>query len=106
MVQLGRFRGEIEVEEAGFFVLSFDAPTGELRLSDRTTERLDPSTLSTSPHDGALLCRVKPDLAPGGLLARFSHAAQAELLLHVEETGAGYVLKSGGGRLPVPNLGG
>jgi len=85
VVQLGRFRGEIEVEEAAFFVRAVDAARGELALSDGSREPLDPATLATSPHDGALLCRVKRDLAPGGLPARFTHAAQAELLASVED---------------------
>src|SRR5262245_57203718 len=46
VVQLGRFRGEIEVEEAAFFVRDFDAATGSLRLSDGSAEPLDPVTLA------------------------------------------------------------
>ena len=34
VVQLGRFRGQIEVEEAAFFVRGFDAASGALALSD------------------------------------------------------------------------
>ena len=85
VVQIGRFRGQIEVEEAAFFVRDFDAASGELRLSDASREPLDPATLRLSPRDGALLCAVKRELAPpAGLLARFSHAAQAELFAAVE----------------------
>jgi hypothetical protein len=85
VVQIGRFRGQVEVEEAAFFVRDFDAATGLLSLSDATREPLDPATLGLSPRDGALLCRVKRELAPpAGLLARFLHAAQAELLAAVE----------------------
>ncbi len=84
VVTLGHFRGQIELEEAGFFVRQFDPPSGTLTLSDRTTEPLDVSTLHPSPHDDALLCRVKPALSRHGLLARFSHSAQAELLNAVE----------------------
>ena len=106
VVQLGRFRGEIEVEEAAFFVREVDLPTGELRLSDGGCERLDPATLHVSPRDGAWLCRVKPDLEPGGLLARFSHAAQADLLLGVEDGSGGPGLRVGRVWQRLPDLGG
>jgi len=85
VVFLRHFRGEIEVEEAAFFVLAFDAATGEIALSDGTRERLDPATLRNSPRDGAWLCAVKADLAPGGLPARFERGAQAELVAVAEE---------------------
>jgi hypothetical protein len=104
-VQLGRFRGEIEVEEAAFFVRALDLERGELALSDGSREPLEPSTLALSPSDGALLCRVKPALEPGGLLARFGHAAQAELLLAVEDAPGGPALVVGGVRHHLPNLG-
>ncbi len=84
VVQLGRFRGEIEVEEAAFFVRDFDAATGAIRLSDGSSEPLDPATLRVSSRDGAGLCRVKRSLAPAGLLARFTHAAWAELAAGLE----------------------
>lgn len=96
VVQLGRFRGQIEVEEAAFFVRVFDAQSGELRLSDASRELLDPASLRVSPRDGALLCTVKRQLAPRGLLARFLHAAQAELLGAVEETPDGLRLRARG----------
>jgi hypothetical protein len=104
VVQLGRFRGEIEVEEAGFFVREVDLASGALRLSDGTLEALDPATLRASPIDGALLCRVKRALAPAGLLARFLPAAQSELLLAVEETGQGHALRLGGALRALPPL--
>ena len=104
VVQLGRFRGEIEIEEAAFFVRDFDAASGAITLSDRTQEPLDPATLHASPRDGALLCRVKCVLRPEGLLARFTHAAQAALLDAVEETADGPVLHAGGARHPLPAL--
>ena len=104
VVQLGRFRGQIEVEEAAFFVRSFDDATGVLRLSDRTEERLDPSSLRISPRDGALLCTVKCVLVAGGLAARFEHSAQAELLLAVEDTGEGFRLRLGEASHRLPDL--
>ena len=104
VVQVGRFRGEIEVEETGFFVRGFDAASGEIALSDRSRERLDPGSLRVSAHDGALVCTVKRALVAEGLPARFTHAAQAELLAAVEETPEGAVLPLGGRRHALPGL--
>jgi hypothetical protein len=104
VVQLGRFRGEIEVEEAAFFVREVDLEAGALRLSDGSREPFDPATLRLSPRDGALLCRVKRELAPGGLDARFSPPAQAELLLAVEEGAGGPALRVAGALRPLPPL--
>ena len=87
VVQIAHFRGEIEVEEAGFFVRLFDPDTGEIRLSDLTTETLDVTNLRLSARDGALLCRVKRDVVPRGLDARFLHAAHAEFMNAVREDG-------------------
>jgi hypothetical protein len=104
VVQIGRHRGEIEVEEAGFFVREFDAEAGRVRLSDGTTELLDASSLRLSTRDGALLCTVKRDLVPEGLLARFRHAAQSDLLLAIDESRDGMVLRMAGRRHPLPVL--
>ena len=104
VVRIGQFRGMIELQEAGFFVRAVDLEAGELSLSDRTTDALDPATLSLSPIDAALLCRVKHDLIPGGLPARFSHSAQAELLAAVDDRGDGYVIRLGGRLVPFPKL--
>jgi hypothetical protein len=104
VVQLGHFRGLIDVEEAAFFVRGFDAETGALSLSDGSSETLDAASLRVSPEDGALLCSVKRDLAPGGLPARFQHAAQAELLSAVEEGPGGPALRIGGVRVRLPRL--
>lgn len=104
VVQLGRFRGQIEVEEAAFFVRGFDPGSGRLALSDGSDEPLDPATLRVSARDGALLCRVKRALCADGLLARFFHAAQAELLCAVEETSKGLRLRAGGALHALPPL--
>jgi hypothetical protein len=104
VVQLGRFRGQIEIEEAAFFVRSFDAITGRISLSDRSEEPLAPESLHVSPRDGAFLCRVKRDLFAAGLLARFTHAAQAQLLGAVEESGGQARLRLAGRVLPLPEL--
>jgi len=102
VVQLGRFRGRIEVEEAAFFVREYDAASGEIALSDGTREPLDPATLRASPRDGALLCSVKRALAPEGLLARFLHAAQAQLLDALEGPDDAPRLRAGGRSLALP----
>jgi len=104
VVTLGRFRGQIEVEEAAFFVRSFDPQTGSIALSDGAIEPLDVESLRTSPRDAALLCRVKRDLAAAGLLARFSRGAQAELLAAVEDAGEGPVVRVAGVRHHLPEL--
>ncbi len=102
VVQLGPFRGEIELEEAGFFVRSADPPAGTIALSDGTTERLDPGSLHRSRLDDAWLCRVKRELVPGGLAARFTQSAWAQLLEALEETGEGPALRLAGRLHPVP----
>jgi hypothetical protein len=103
VVTLRHFRGEIEVEEAAFFVRELDLASGWIALSDRTREPLEPASLSLSPIDGALLCRVKRVLAPPrGLLARFDHGSHAELLAALEPEGSGFVLPLAGERRPTP----
>ena len=103
VVQLGRFRGEIELEEAAFFVRTFDVGSGLVTLSDATFEPLEVATLCVSPIDGALLCTVKRDLDAAGLPARFRHAAQAELLLAAEDTPDGVALRIRGRVVPLPS---
>jgi hypothetical protein len=104
VVRLGHFRGEIEVEEAAFFVREIDFARGELVLSDGTRDTLDPDGIGESPIDGALLCRVKRGLAPGGLRARFTHAAQAELLGAVQERAGTLGVELGGRWVALPPL--
>ncbi len=103
VVTLRHFRGEIEVEEAAFFVREIDLATGVLRLSDRSAEPLDVASLHVSKIDGALLCRVKrAEAPPAGALARFTHGAQAELLTAVEGGPEGFSLLMGGRRVAWP----
>lgn len=103
VVQVARFRGQLEVEEAGFFVRAVDLARGTIALSDRSEEPLDPATLRPSARDpDALLCTVKRELVLGGLPARFERGAQAELLLAVEETADGFGLRIGGGLHALP----
>lgn len=101
VVTLAHFRGEIELEECGFFVRMFDAAMGRIDLSDGTHETLDPGSLHLSAIDGALICRVKRELAPAGIDARFLHAAHADLLQAVQEEGDGFVLVLSGRRFPI-----
>ena len=102
VVQLGHFRGQIELEECGFFVRDVDAEAGLLALSDGSREPFDPETLHPSHLDDGWLCTVKRGLAPGGLPARFTQAAWAELLQALEETAQGPALRVAGAlhRLP------
>jgi hypothetical protein len=104
VVTLRHFRGEIAVEEAGFFVRAFEPGSARIALSDRSEETLDPASLSVSPIDGALMCRVKPGLEPGGVPARFLHAAQAELLNAVDAAPSGMRLRVGGEWCDLPEL--
>ena len=104
VVTLRHFRGEIAVEEAAFFVRVFDPETGRIALSDRSEEALDPATLAVSPRDGALLCRVKRALEPDGLLARFTNAAQADLLQAIDAAPSGMRLRIAGVWRPLPDL--
>jgi hypothetical protein len=104
VVQLGRFRGQIEVEEAAFFVRSFEEGSGRIALSDRSEELLWPESLHTSAKGGAFLCRVKRDLCASGLLARFGHAAQAQLLAAVEERAGQPRLRIAGREVALPPL--
>jgi hypothetical protein len=102
VVQIGHFRGEIEIEEAGFFVRCFDEQSGLVSLSDGDEEPLDVSSLRVSAIDGALLCTVKRALVSGGLVARFCHGAHSAVLNAVAEDGEGLLV--GGARQPLPKL--
>jgi len=98
IVTLGHFRGEIEVEECGFFVRVFDSETGRIELSDLSHETLDPASLHLSAIDEAVICLVKRDLCPEGLPARFMHGAHSELMLAVDEEDGAFFLVSAGQR--------
>ena len=105
VVTLRHFRGEIVVEEAGFFVRQVDLGAGTVRLSDGSEEPLEPASLHFSAIDGAVLCRVKHALAPpDGLPARFDHGAHAELLQAIEEGPEGPVLRVAGRGARLPGL--
>jgi len=104
VVQIGRFRGEIEVEEAGFFVRDVDLASGNIVLSDGTREGLVVASLRRSPIDGAWLCSVKRDLLPEGVAARFLQSPQSELLAAVEERGRDLGVRVAGRFERLPDL--
>ena len=97
-MQLGHFRGQIDVEDTPFWVTAFDPTTGRLMLTDTTEEPLDPETLSLDPDD-VLRCRVK-----GRFSARFQTQPQSLLFQHVEPGDAGWALCLGRRRIPLPGL--
>lgn len=98
VVQLGRFRGRLDVEDTAFFVDAYDEATGELALSDRSREPLAAGTLRVDP-DGVLRCRLA-----GGFAARFTRAAQAELLAAVEVAADGVRVRAGPRLARAPGL--
>lgn len=103
VVTLGYFRGQLDVEEAGFFVRSVDLDAGALVLSDGSVDRFDPGSLRPSALDpDVLLCTVKCSLAPYGLPARFERGAQAELLAAIDQDGDGVFVRVRGARCAVP----
>ncbi len=105
VVAIGHFRGQLDVEECGFFVRSVDLATRHDRPLGRHSERLAPASLRTSALDcDALLCTVKRDLVAHGLPARFLRSAQAELLLGVEERDGCLTLTLSGTPHPLPPL--
>lgn len=103
----GRFRLQfgndwcfVEVEGAAYKVLVVDVTSDErisVRLSDRTGEILDPSTLRLE-EDGVLSCLVKNAKAR----ARFSPEAQFAFGELLEDEDGQLVLRVGNRRLPVP----
>lgn len=98
IVQVGHFRGQIELEDTPFFVHAYSPETGEIDLSDLSSERLDPASLRIG-EDGVLCCTVK-----GRFPARFSQAAQAHLLLALDAERAPPVLRMGAREVSVPGL--
>ena len=99
IVQLGRFRGQIEVEDTPYWVRAYDPSDGGLSLSDETAEPLAPETLSLDP-DGVLRCRVKGTRFP----ARFTQSGQAHLLDALELGPTGWLLRVGERLVPTPSL--
>lgn len=105
VVTLGYFRGQVDVEEAAFFVRAVDLELGTLLLSDGSVDLLEPESLRASALDpDVVLCTVKRAIAPYGLPARFQRDAQGELLAAVEESEGGLVLRVAGALRPLPAL--
>jgi len=105
VVTLGHFRGQLDVEEAGFFVRAVDLARGAVALSDGSTEPLDVATLRPSALDpGALLCTIPRPGAAWGVPARFERGAQAELLAAVVEVEGGFAIEIAGRRVALPDL--
>jgi hypothetical protein len=98
VVQIGPFRGWLDVEDTAFFVDAYDAETGEVDVSDRTREPLDAASL-VADADDALRCTVKRRFA-----ARFTRTAQAELLAALELEDGRVVVRAGDERRVAPRL--
>jgi hypothetical protein len=98
VVQVGRFRGQIDVEDVPYWVVAYDAPRGTVELTDSSEEPLDAASLQVD-SDGAFRCRVK-----GRFPARFTHAGQAHLLDAVETAEAVPLIRAGDRLLPAPGL--
>jgi uncharacterized protein len=98
-LRIGTDWAYVTVEDAAYRVTGLDA--GEtrvfLRLSDKTGEALEPSTLALGP-DGVLTARVKG----GRAKARFSRQAQVSLGALLEESKEGVFLRLPKARLPIP----
>ncbi|MCP3101945.1 DUF1285 domain-containing protein [Myxococcus sp. K15C18031901] len=90
----------VQVEDAAYEVRTVDVASDErvsIRLSDRTAEALDLTTLQVAA-DGVLACRVKQ----GRAKARFSRDAQYQLGQLLEQgPDGGLLLCTGGRRIPV-----
>lgn len=100
-LQIGRDWCYVQVEDAAYEVRTVDVSADgrvSVRLSDRTAEALEPSTLALG-EDGVFTCRVKQ----GRAKARFSRDAQYQLgeLLEEGDGGALY-LRAGEHRMALP----
>ncbi len=83
----------VQVEHCGFTIVAVDEAEGDrlsVRLSDRTAEFLDLSTLSQDDED-VLTVRVKN----GKALARFSRDAQFQFAERLEDVGGQLALRIG-----------
>ncbi len=98
IVQLGRFRAQIDVEDVPYWVVGYDADDGVAQLTDGSREALATETLRADPDD-CLRCTVK-----GRFDARFTRRAQLELLACVRATASGIEIRSAGAWLRAPRL--
>jgi len=97
LVRLRHFRGWLDVEDTPWFVVAYDAPSGEIELTDGTREPLRVETLRADDDD-VLRCAVKD----GRWDARFTHRGQALLLDALEDGAQGLCLRAGARRVPLP----
>lgn len=102
-VSIGRERGYVDVLDAPYAVRGVELAPGcgapTLRLSDGSTEPLDPTSLALAA-DGTLRCRVK-----GGHRARFTRAGQVILGLAIDEDPPGserFILRVNGHTFEIP----
>lgn len=90
----------VVVEQCAFTVIAVDETDDEalsIRLSDRTAERLELSTLAVD-DEGVLVARVKGGLAT----ARFSREAQFQLAERFVDEGPHLAVRVGTKTLPTP----
>lgn len=102
LVRIGRESAYVEIVDAPYAVRGVVPDPGGgafvLRLSDGSSEPLDPASLRIGA-DGVLRCVVK-----GGHEARFTRPAQVTIGLSLEEEPSGsgtYLLAAGGRRWPL-----
>lgn len=91
----------VQVEDAAYRVTAVDETADQalsVRLSDRTAERLDPTSLRL--EDGIFVCRVKR----GRAKALFSRDAQYALGQLLEPGPGGLLIRVGANRLAVPQV--
>lgn len=99
VLRVGNDWASVQVEDAAYEVRTVDVSEGDrvsVRLSDRTAELLDASSLGEDA-EGVLTCRVKA----GRAKARFSRDAQFQLGELLEEEQGRLVLAVGGRREPL-----
>ena len=98
-LKVGQDWAYVTVQDAAYSVTGLDTTETRLflRLSDRTGEPLDASTLALE-SDGVLSVRVKG----GRAKARLSRQAQVALGALLEESAGGLTLALPGARVPVP----
>ncbi len=101
IVQIGHFRGWLDVEDVAFWVTSYDEASGEVELSDGSCEVLDAESLSVD-SDEVLRCIVKQRFP-----ARMTRTAQGHLLNSVEvQEDRAVVVRAAAKRLRAPGLDG
>jgi hypothetical protein len=98
-LQLGNDWCFVDVEDAAYRVLAIDEAEGDrlsIRLTDRTAELLEISTLRVDPG-GVLFCKVKQ----GRAKARFTREAQFSLGSLIHDVDGQLVLRVGAKSYPL-----